>query len=190
MFSYDHKMNKTLLVSAYCLLSCINTTAQDVPIPKDTILKGNGEKIVCFIKSYENDRVQYLTGGRFLTTTYTQRLSRIIFGDGTLQEFQPVIRISSDADWEKVKVVADPGKVKNLVELGVIDIEKQGSLFTKQEKIRTALIEQIKKESSKLGAHMVLIVDADNSSGGIDWDGERIIGIRPGAKISAIAYGF
>ena len=183
-------MNKIPIITLCFLLKSFSASAQEAPLPKDTILKGNGERIVCIIKSFENDRVQYITGGRFLTTTYTHRLARILFGDGSHQDFQPITRIAGEEDWTKVKVVADPVRVKNLVELGVIDIEKQGPLFTKQEKVRSAIIEQIKKEASKLGAHIVLVVDADNSSGGIDWDGERIIGIRPGAKITAVAFGF
>jgi hypothetical protein len=179
----------SILILTFILFNQVVQAQEEYPA-RDTIIKGNGDRIVCFVKTFENDRIQYVTGGRFLTTTYTQRLSKIIFSDGTFHDIQPVLKINGEQDWERVKVVSDRGKVKNLIENGIIDVQKQGALFGKQEKVRTALIDQIKKEAAKMGAHIVLIVDSDNNSGGIEWDGDKIISIRPGAKITAVSFGF
>jgi len=51
-------------------------------------------------------------------------------------------------------------------------------------------LERIKKEAAKLGSHIVLILDSNNSDGGIILDGDRIVGFRSGSKITAKAYGF
>jgi hypothetical protein len=164
--------------------------AQDESEPKkDTIIKATGEKIVCVIKTLENDKVQYITGGRFLTTTYTQRLSRINFSDGSHQFYQPILNITEN-DWQSVKIVSDRSRVKNLVEKGIVNAERQGSVFSKQQKMQSEALDQIKKEAAKLGSHIVLIVDASNTSGTLEMQGENIVGIRTGAKITAIAYGF
>lgn len=162
----------------------------DSPAKKDTLIKGNGERIYCVIKTFENDKVQYITGGRFLTTTYTQRLSEIKFSDGTSQFFQPLSIITGESDWQNIKVTSDQAKVKNLLELGVIDAEQTGSVFAKQDKMKSLALDRIKKEAAKLGAHIVLIVDSNNSDGGIILDGDRIVGFRSGSKITAKAYGF
>jgi len=92
-------------------ISSVNAQ-DDPPAKKDTLIKGNGERIYCVIKTFENDKVQYITGGRFLTTTYTQRLSEIKFSDGTSQFFQPLFKINSEDDWQKIKVTSDQSKLK------------------------------------------------------------------------------
>lgn len=174
----------------FALILVNNVVAQDESEPKkDTIIKANGERIVCVIKTLENDKVQYITGGRFLTTTYTQRLSRINFSDGSHQFYQPILNITEN-DWQSVKIVSDRARVKNLVEKGIVNAERQGSVFSKQQKMQSEALDQIKKEAAKLGSHIVLIVDATNTSGTLEMQGENIIGIRTGAKITAIAYGF
>ena len=170
-------------------ISSVNAQ-DDSPAKKDTLIKGNGERIYCVIKTFENDKVQYITGGRFLTTTYTQRLSEIKFSDGTSQFFQPLFKINSEDDWQKIKVTSDQSKVKNLLELGVIDAEQTGSVFAKQDKLKSLALERIRKEAAKLGSHIVLILDSNNSDGGIILDGDRIVGFRSGSKITAKAYGF
>jgi len=175
--------------TALILNSFLTNAQEESDVKKDTIIKANGEKIVCVIKTLENDKVQYITGGRFLTTTYTQRLSRINFSDGTHQFYQPVINITEN-DWQIVKIVSDRSRVKNLIEKGMVNAERQGSVFSKQDKMKNEAIDQIKKEAAKLGAHIVLIVDATNTSGSLEMQGDNIIGIRTGAKITAIAYGF
>lgn len=180
-----------MTIFLYCVcFQTFLTQAQGTDGPKDTIVKANGERIVCVINTFENDKIQYVTGGRFLTTTYVQRLSRISFSDGSVQEIQPILKISGEQDWQKVKVVSDPARVKNLLQVGIIDVQRQGSLFAKQEKVMEGVIDQIKKEAAKIGSHIVLLVESDNRSGGLELDGDRIIGIRPGVKFVAVAYGF
>lgn len=175
---------------SFIIFSITPLFGQDETEPKkDTIIKASGEKIVCVIKTLENDKVQYITGGRFLTTTYTQRLSRINFSDGSHQFFQPILNITEN-DWQSVKIVSDRARVKNLVEKGIVNAERQGSVFSKQQKMQSEALDQIKKEAAKLGSHIVLIVDATNTSGTLEMQGENIIGIRTGAKLTAIAYGF
>jgi hypothetical protein len=80
--------------------------------------------------------------------------------------------------------------VKNLLEVGIIDAQRQGSVFSKQDKMKSAVIDQIKKEAAKLGSHIVLVVDENNSNGGFEMEGDKIVGFRSGSKITAIAYGF
>ena len=91
---------------------------------------------------------------------------------------------------KKIKVTSDQSKVKNLLELGVIDAEQTGSVFSKQDKLKSLALERIRKEAAKLGSHIVLILDSNNSDGGIILDGDRIVGFRSGSKITAKAYGF
>jgi hypothetical protein len=96
----------------------------------------------------------------------------------------------TENDWQSVKIVSDRSRVKNLVEKGIVNAERQGSVFSKQQKMQSEALDQIKKEAAKLGSHIVLIVDASNTSGTLEMQGENIVGIRTGAKITAIAYGF
>ena len=184
------KSIKYFLISASLFMSINAINAQEeAEVKKDTIIKANGEKIVCVIKTLENDKVQYITGGRFLTTTYTQRLSRINFNDGSHQYYQPVLNISEN-DWQVGKIVADRTRVKKLLEKGIVNAQRQGSVFSKQEKMKNEAIDQIKKEAAKLGSHIVLIVDETNTNGSLEMQGDNIVSIRTGAKITAIAYGF
>lgn len=180
-----------LFIVLSLLLTCQSASlAQGVNEARDILFKGNGERIVCSIRSLENDRIQYVTGGRYLTTTYLQRLSRIAFGDGSSREIQPVVWISGEEDWQKVKVVSDLSKVLNLPEVGIIDVQRMGTLFSKQEKTVAAAMEQIKREAAKIGSHVVLIVDSERKGGLIELDGDKVIGIRSVAKFACIAYGF
>jgi hypothetical protein len=156
---------------------------------KDTIIKANGEVVTCVIKSIENDKVQYLVGGRFLTTTYMQRLSEIKFTDGSNQFIQPVLKIT-ELDWEKVQITSDVNKVKNLFEKGYVTSNNEGSVFSNQEKLKSKSIEVIKREAAKLGAHWVLILESNNTKGNVEIVGDQIVGIRSGSKITGTAYGF
>ncbi len=158
-------------------------------IAKDTIIKANGEVVACVIKSIENDKVQYIVGGRFLTTTYLQRLSEIKFTDGSNQYIQPVVKIT-DLDWEKVQITSDINKVKNLFEKGYVTSSNEGSVFSKQEKLKEKSVESIKREAAKLGAHLVLILESNNTKGNVEIVGDQIVGVRSGSKITGTAYGF
>jgi hypothetical protein len=156
---------------------------------RDTIIKANGEIIICEIKSIENDKLQYLSAGRFLTTTYLQRISEIKFADGTKQYIQPILKITEN-DWENVQLVSNASRVKNLFEKGYVESNNEGSIFTKQEKLKNKSIEVIKKEAAKLGAHIVLITISNNIKGNVEIENDQVIGIRSGSKISGIAFGF
>jgi ABC-type uncharacterized transport system substrate-binding protein len=83
-----------------------------------------------------------------------------------------------------VKVVSDLSKVLNLPEVGIIDVQRMGTLFSKQEKTVAAAMEQIKREAAKIGSHVVLIVDSERKGGLIELDGDKAIGIRSVAKFA------
>lgn len=171
-----------------CCIFNFYVFSQEMPI-KDTIIKGNGEVIICNIKSIENDKIKYLVGNKFLTTTYTQRVSEIKFSDGTSQFITPVLKIG-ESDWEKVIVTSDLNRVKNLVEKGYVEAKNQGSIFSKQEKLKNKSIELIKKEAAKLGAHIVLITNTNDVNGSLEFENDQIIGVRSGSTINGTAYGY
>jgi len=176
-----------LFIILFCLGS-IRVPCQEI-YSRDTIIKANGEIISCVIKSFEDDKIKYLLGDRFIVTTYLQRLSEVKFSDGSKQLIQPILKIT-EKDWEKVILTSDINKVKNLVLKGFVETSNQGTFFSNQEKLKSKSVDFIKKEASKLGAHIVLINVSNDQKGNIEMVGDEIIGTRSGSTLSGTAYGF
>ncbi len=152
------------LIYVLFLLVSLHCAAQDeVVFHNGTIAKGKVSEVTeLSIKfCYEGEDV--------MNTIGRAAISEVRFSSGRVQQMSQKIFITSEKDWEKVRIVNDKNEVLGLKSLGQVEKHSTGtwSFSTTAGHFSEKTMKKIRKEAAARGGCIVLLMSQQSQSGGL-----------------------
>ena len=152
--------------------------------PQDKIFTHRGDTLTCKVTEMGEKFIKYqFVGEDLLNSISNNRVSKVVFGSGRIQEVSEKIIISSVEDWKKVQITNLESDVQGLKRVREIMAKaSSGWSFTNQGKMEAEAMDKLKQQAAASGCHIVLILTTTGQGGHSGFSG----GAK--ASVTGVAY--